>query len=332
MKESGTVSNERAPKGSQPKVFAVVLNWNGLKDTMECIESLRNVTYGNLDVIVIDNGSVGGEADTIEEKCGDWITVLRNQENLGYAEGNNVGIRYALAKNAEYVLLLNNDVIVAPDFLDAMISVTESRREVGIVGPMIYYYPPNQGEEVIWFAGGRVAKNIGQPFHIGLKEIDTGQFNRLKVVDYITGCALLIKKEAISKIGLLDTEYFAYFEDLDWNMRAHAVGFLSMFVPEARIWHKASATSGYMSPVYVYLHTRNRILFVRKNTSRLGFALFFLPTFVVLRIARPMIMFIAKGQNKANRALIQGLKDGMFGAGKDIQGRIKVLMSNEVRR
>ena len=306
-------SDENSNSNDRPKAFIIVLNWNGLRDTMACLESLRAVRYQNFHVIIVDNGSKGDDANILKEEYGDFATVIRNDENKGFAEGNNVGIRRALQQSADYILLLNNDAIVDPDFLDALIVEAESRPDVAILGPMIYYYPPHgSGDgEIIWSAGGKFTRRIAQPFHIGLGEADRGQFDGPRKVDYISGCALLIKREVVERIGLLDESYFAYFEDLDWNLKALKAGYSVLLVPRARIWHKTSSSSVYMSPTYIYLNTRNRILFAKKHLSALDLFAFFLPFFMAMRFVRILSMTVTQGRDGV-RAIIAGVLDGAY--------------------
>lgn len=274
-----------------------------------------------------ENG--GGKEKEIEDLPSNRkLIIIKNEKNYGFAEGNNIGMRYALrALKPDYILLLNNDTIVDREFLEKLIKVAEGNEKIGILGPIIYYYPPKGGKEVIWFAGGKVIKRIAQPFHIGLNEIDRGQYSGIRPVDYITGCALLIKKNVIKEIGFLDRDYFAYFEDLDWNLKAHEKGFIAATVSDAHIWHKGSSTSGHMSALYVYLHIRNRILFAKKNMSKFSFIFFFLPIFLFIRIPYIKISSLIRGSRKKEviRAVFLGIKDGLLNTDIEIVERLKLL-------
>ena len=138
-----------------PRVSVVILNLNGLEHTLECLESLKKITYPNYDVIVVDNASNGDDVKILREKSGDYVHIIENDKNYGFAEGSNIGMRYALRTFCPaYLLLLNNDTVVAPDFLDELVKVAESSDEIGIVGPKIYYYDFEGHKYVIWFAGG----------------------------------------------------------------------------------------------------------------------------------------------------------------------------------
>lgn len=264
-----------------PRVSIIILNWNGLEDTVECLESLRKITYPNHDVIVVDNGSKGNDAQVLEERFGDYIHLIRNDRNYGYAGGNNIAIRYVLDNSSpDYFLLLNNDTIVGPDFLGQMIEVAESDASIGIVGPKVYYHNfPTR----IQGAGGRVNMRTGQASHIGIKEIDAGQYDTQQQVDYVFGCCLLITKEAIQKVGLFDESYFSYWEETDYCFRAREAGYKVVYIPEAKIWHKAplklkvwdrSPGGGKASGLYYYYMARNNFKFMRKYATKLQYCSF----------------------------------------------------------
>ena len=292
-----------------PKVSIIILNWNGLEDTIECLESLKKITYPNYEVIIVDNGSEGNDVEVLRQRFGDYIHLIENDKNYGFAEGNNIGMRYAFQNlNPEYLLLLNNDTVVSPHFLTELVEVAKNDGDIGIVGPKICYYHEPQ---TINSAGGVLLRRIGQPFAIGLHQTDSSRYDILKEVDFIAGCALLIGTEVINRIGLLDPDYFAYAEDLDWCVRAKKAGYRIMFVPRAKIWHKGSSTLGLMSPAYMYLSARNRILFVKKNATILDFVFLFVPYFIVIRIIRPLFLLSIQRKGNAIKALFAGISDGL---------------------
>ena len=165
----------------------------------------------------LDNGSTDGSVPAIRDGF-PMVTVLENGENLGYTGGNNVGLRYALAQGADYVLLLNNDTVLAPDFLRLLVEAAESDANVGIAGPTIYYY---DRPALIWSAGGAIDERRGQTRMIGLDAPDEGQFGTLpREVDFVTGCALLVKRPTMERVGLLDERFFTYYEEGEWCVRA----------------------------------------------------------------------------------------------------------------
>ncbi len=252
-------------KMKQPLVFIIILNWNGLNETIECLESVLKVDYKNYKIVVVDNGSKDAEGKVLQTKYPN-INILENKTNLGYAEGNNVGMKYALKYNPSYILFLNNDVIVDRNWLTELIKVTESNKKIGIVGPKIYYY---NNPNVIWFGGGKIDYSKGPFIHIGQGEKDNKNNNSPQKVDYITGCSLLIKTSVLKKIGDgFNKKYFAYVEDIDLNVRVNHAGYLSYFVPSSKIWHKVSAATGgeeKANTLKEFLKARNLIFFIKTN-------------------------------------------------------------------
>jgi GT2 family glycosyltransferase len=241
------------------KVGVILVNWNGKQDTLACLRSLSQLNYADYDIIVVDNGSEDGSVEAIKASF-PQIALLEMGENLGFVGGNNQGISYALEHNAAFILLLNNDTEVAPDFLDIMVKVLADAPQTGIVGPLIYYFdPPN----VIWSAGGEIDWRRGSTTMIGINEDDNGQFGQSPFpVDFVTGCALLIKRDVLEKIDLLEPKFFAYYEETEWCVRAARAGFQILTVPQAKIWHKISPAKREASPLVHYYMTRNRLLFL----------------------------------------------------------------------
>ena len=222
-----------------PRVSIIILNWNGLEDTIECIDSLKRITYVNHAVILVDNASEGDDVKILREKFGDYIHIIENDKNYGFAEGNNIGMRYALSKGTEYVFLLNNDTIVATDFLDEMVKACENDENIGVLGPKIYFYDaPN----TIWEAGGKIVWWLGAIRTCGYKQVDAGQCDDLTERDILSGAALLIRAQLLEKISLLDSSFFFGFEDFDLCIRARRAGFRVVYVPKAKVWHKVGAS------------------------------------------------------------------------------------------
>jgi len=249
-----------------PRVTIIVLNWNGLADTLECLESLASLDYPNYEVVVVDNGSTDGAVSVIRERC-PGVTIVENGENLGYAGGNNVGLRHAMAQGADYALLLNNDTVVDPAFLGILVNAAEAEPAVGIAGPTIYYY---ERPDVIWSAGGAIDWQRGSTWMVGLDEQDKGQFGaEPRPVDFVTGCAMLVRRAVLERAGLLDERFFAYYEEAEWCVRAARAGFQVMHVPMAHIWHKISPAAQADSPLVHYYMTRNRLLFLKATGAGL---------------------------------------------------------------
>lgn len=238
-----------------PKVTIIILNWNGLSDTTECLTSLQSVTYPNFDVLVVDNDSSNNESKVLRERFGSFIEVLENSENFGFAKGNNLGIQRALDNSADYVLLLNNDTVVQPDFLDLLVDTAQSSN-AGIVGPKILVYSTDKisavGGTIHWFSRF-ITRHVTDPTH------------KVTAYPFLTGCCLLIKREVFKKIGLLNESYFLYYEDTDFCMRTAQAGYTIVVDPKATIWHKISQSVKHESAWYHYYTNRNTLLFCKNN-------------------------------------------------------------------
>ncbi len=246
----------------QPAVSIIVLNYNGREDTMACLRSLEHLTYSRVTTIMVDNASSDGTADAVRRLYPN-VTVMETGTNLGFTGGNNVAIRYALEHGADYILLLNNDTIVAPDFLNVMVEVMEQDKSIGVTGPMIYYH---NNPETIWTAGGVIDWKHGTTSMIGLNQMDMSQFGLSPTtVDFVSGCALLARREVWEKVGVLDDKFFMYYEETEWCVRASRAGFKIALVPMAMIWHKISIEERATSPRTYYYMVRNRLLFLHKT-------------------------------------------------------------------
>lgn len=247
---------------SAPSVHVVILNWHGLTDTLECLSSLREQNYPALKIHVLDNGSAEHEAATIEREF-PAASVLRLGRNLGFCEGNNVGIRRALAGGADYVLILNNDTLVPPDLISKLIGESTSLKNVGAVSPVILYHPER---EKVWYAGsfwdGRTAgfrhRLLDRPCE-ELKEREPYPSA------YACGCCLLVHSSVLLRVGLMDDRYFAYYDEADWCSRMMDAGLTCYVVPRALIYHKLSRSTP--SLVITYLMARNRLLWMEQHLA-----------------------------------------------------------------
>jgi GT2 family glycosyltransferase len=267
-----------AQKMTYPKVSIVIVNWNGLEDTIECLESLKKVGYPNYEVIVVDNGSTGNDAQVLREKFGDYIHLIANEKNYGFAGGLNIGMRYALANSASaYILLLNNDIVVAPDFLHQLISFAEADTSLGIIGPKNYCYnSPN----LIDSMGANMNMWTGKGKCLGYRHADTGKFDVPLEVDWLGPCVLL-KAEVIQKIGFYDESYFCYCEDIDYCIRVKKAGYKVMTVPQAKIWHKGGHSTQKMTGLISYYAGRNRFRFMKKHATPWQYRFFLIYFFCV---------------------------------------------------
>jgi GT2 family glycosyltransferase len=249
----------------QPLVFTVILNWNGIADTRECLESLQRTDYSNNRIILVDNGSEGGEAAALRAEFGGAVHLIESPTNLGFAGGANLGIRHGLAQGADYVLLLNNDTTVDPGFLSALVEAAQSQPDAAALCAKAYYYAE---PDVLYSTGGSVNLWTATAKQTGNGQRDHGQFDRAALRDYADGVCMLIPRRALESVGLLDEDYFLYWEETDWCVRAREEGLRCYYVPEAKIWHKAARVQ---SPTnqYNFLFRRNALMFVRKRGTPL---------------------------------------------------------------
>ncbi|MCX5800926.1 MAG: glycosyltransferase family 2 protein [Candidatus Eisenbacteria bacterium] len=244
------------------RVSAVVVNWNAREDTRECIESLTNSDYPELDVILVDNASSDGSVEYLRSLF-PRVTIVENLTNERFALGSNKGMRLALDRGAQCVFLFNNDAVVEKTTIGKLAEALEGTSGAGLVGPKILY---SSRKDVIWSAGGEVNFWTGITRHRGIREKDAGQYDRSTEVGYLTGCALMARRELIAKIGFLDPSYHMYGEDADWCLRARKAGFGIVYVPDARVWHKVSlSTGGEFSAGKLYEKTRSNLLLLSRH-------------------------------------------------------------------
>ena len=220
------------------KASIIILNWNGLDDTIECIDSLRRITYPDYEVVVVDNASSGNDVGVLRGRYVNSITLIANDKNYGFSGGNNIGMKYAMDTGAEYIVLLNNDTVVDPEFLSELVKCAQGIPQAGILAGKIYYYDsPNRLQSV----GGGVNWLLGRINHYGEKE-DVGQFDKVADRDFIYANGMLIRRQVVETISYLDATFFFGIEEYDYCMRAIRAGFQVVYVPTAKIWHKSGAS------------------------------------------------------------------------------------------
>jgi GT2 family glycosyltransferase len=296
---------------------AVVLNWNGSEDTVRCLESLA---AAGVEAIVVDNGSREEDVARVAEAIArtDGATLLRNAENLGFAGGCNVGIRAALERGARLVLLLNNDATLEPGAVEALLAFAESNPRAGLVSPLIL----DTSGRCIWAAGGtRARREVVCGLGLTGKPAEAAPVEPFQSYA-LTGCALLIRREVFEEIGYFDADYFAYVEDVDLSRRATSAGWGLWVVPEARVRHRVSGSSGGgYTPLRSYLLGRGTALFVRKRASldqRIGFALL-----APLGLLAALVREVPRGNGRAVLAKARGYLDGLLG--RKVDGRYFVV-------
>jgi len=272
----------------QPSVSVILVNWNGRNDTLECLHSLAKVSYAPMHIIMVDNASADDSVDAVKREFPS-VEMIPNKTNLRFAGGNNIGIKHALERGSDYILLLNNDTTVDAEFLTELVKAADADPGIGMVGAKIYYY---DDPKRIWFAGGRIEWWKGWISHIGLREEDRGQYDTARAVDYITGCCLLVKRPVIEKIGNLDEQFFMYGEDVDWCLRVCKAGFRLVYEPKAKIWHKLSVSAGgHLSWYKNWNKLKSTIRLVARYASPLQWAVipFVLPIHFLFQVGRMLL-------------------------------------------
>jgi GT2 family glycosyltransferase len=242
------------------KFALIILNWNGKKDTLACLASLEKLTYPNYFVILVDNGSTDGTLESVHEAF-PQVQTLALPSNLGFAGGNNPGIEMALKQNADIIVLLNNDTVVASDLLECFARRFEQEKEVGILGAKIYLF---DAQDTLDHYGGVWIKEKADVNLIGYRE-KADLESKVPSIDYACGACIAIKRCVFQTIGLLEARYFLYWEENDFCLRAKKAKFLTQICPEAKIWHKVSASVVGGKPHATYFWWRGRLLWIARH-------------------------------------------------------------------
>ena len=238
-----------------PRVSIIILNYNGKDVIKKCLTSVFKIDYPNLDVVLVDNNSTDGSLEMV--KAGfSKVNFIKNEENLGFSAGNNIGIRYALERMADYVLVLNNDTEVDKDFLKKLVDTAEKDEKIGLVSPVIF----DGQTKKIWFAGGKIKWASMKTEHLTSVRTEESYES-----DFLTGCALLIKAEVCKKIGLFDEDFFLYWEDADLSFRAKKAGFKNIVVPASWVYHYEISEKSRSNKVYWLVISG--LIFFKKNTA-----------------------------------------------------------------
>jgi GT2 family glycosyltransferase len=339
-----------------PRVCIIILNWNGWKDSLECLESVFRISYSNYHVLVVDNGSTDESVDKIKmwaegkldvsinlehrdhkeaprqattkpvpfvevyaSESGDEspssdehlrLTILRLRENLGYTGGSNAGLRYAKHGGYDYALILNNDVVVAPSFLNGLVECSNKFPKAGIIGGKVYHYSrPDELQGI----GNRINLQTGDMSIVGSDCRDEGQFDEFMKFSYLGGCCVLVTKALINSVGYLDESFFMYAEDVDYCLRAWKAGFECIYTPHSSVWHKWGASS---NPRFVrFMTARNRVWLARKHLSRAQFGTF-LVRLSILNIPRLILRYLKSGELLLIKPYLSGVYCALTGSNR----------------
>lgn len=291
----------------------IIVNWNGYQYTKNCLCSLRGIQYEDYEIILVDNGSKDKSGDELKFEFPE-ITLISLESNTGFTGGNNIGIEYALSTNKEFVMLLNNDTVVTPDFAQILVSKLNSDDKIGAVQPKIML---NEDRETIWNGGTDFSTTWTTTKTLGTGQKDKGQFNLPKEVPWITGCCFLARTSIIKEVGLLDNHFFAYYEDVDWSFRITKAGYKLIYEPDAMIFHEVGKANenmetfgeGNLSPFSHYVNVRNHIFIVRKYAKGILWTTSFLYQFY--KLFGYSLYFLFRGRFKKLKASIRGFYHGI---------------------
>lgn len=287
---------------TQPRVIAVILNTNRREDTVACLASLHQNSYANHQVIVLDNHSTDGSVAAIRATF-PTVQILELADNRGYAGNNNVGIAAALAQGADWIFVLNEDTILSPDCLAHLIAVGESAPQIGIVGPLVYHYD----EPTVIQSGGGLLGRSWNSVHIAKDEADQGQLSAPHRVDWISGCAILVRRAVIEEVGAIDERFFYFWEETEWCVRAGKAGWQIFHVPQAKVWHKGVQRNYQPKPSLFYYGTRNWLLLLAKHRAPLLVWLL-----VWSQLLRTLLSWTFKPQWRTKRACRDAMWQGML--------------------
>lgn len=284
-----------------PEISIITLNWNTTEITCDLLRSIKeHYSCKNLEIIVVDNASEEDPSAWVKEVCPEAV-VIRNQNNLGFAAGNNVGIR---AAKGNYLFIVNNDTVFTPGLLQGLLNIFKQYPDAGVACPKFHYFFE---KGTIEYAGySEVNIFTGRNSMIGHLEKDNGQYDRISQTTYAHGGAMMVPRKLIEEVGPMPEQFFLYYEELDWSEQIKKKGYKIYYQPEALIYHKESMTTGKSSPLKTFYLTRNRILFMRRNTPWPAF-LIFASYFICFTIPKNTLSFLIKGQKEHLRSFWKGL-------------------------
>jgi len=295
---------------TNPLISIITLNYNQSVVTLDFLESAKKLHYKNFEILVCDMASMENVTEIIHPEKYPNTRLLLSKENLGFAGGNNWGMRQA---NGDFFLIVNNDTIMTEDLLNKLLKPFQDDETIAVTSPKIMYYDQ---PDIIQYAGfNPMNKYTGRTSIIGERELDKGQYNSSRTTSGSHGCAMLVKKEVAQKTGMFPEKFFLYYEEWDWSARILKAGYKIWYTADATIYHKESLSVGKSNPMKVYYHTRNRILYMRRNTSwyqMIVFSLFF--TFFSL--PKSVIKFLVKRQFTQLRFFIKGAAWNLYSSSR----------------
>jgi len=286
------------------KTFVVLLNWNNKEMTAECVRSLFAMKERDFQTVVVDNGSRDDSVTYLRQMFPE-ILVIANEKNLGFTGGCNVGMARALELGADFILLVNNDVVVDENLLGKLLADAERNPSVGMVSPKIYYYAEPQR---LWWAGGVYNPWVGLPKVLGLRRQDGKKYSAAREIDWATGCVVLLRSCALRDAGSFNEEFFSYVEDLDLSLRVRDAGYTIRFAPQAKVWHKVGVYNRKDSGEHtrVFFNTRNLLWLTNQRASPMHWLVFWI-NFGLRQVPRVIVKSLLQGNVRVLKGLLQGL-------------------------
>jgi GT2 family glycosyltransferase len=263
--------------------YIIILHWNNFRCTDFCLEYLLNVEYNPIKVVVVDNGSTDNSVEQLKKKYS-FPHFISLNENLGFARGTNIGIKFAYENNADFIVLLNNDVEVSTNLFQNLLEPVLLNEKVGMVTPKIYY---RDNRKLIWHAGGDINHNTITAIASGYDEIDDGQYDKVKETNWASGACCLISRDLIDKIGFLEEKYFFGQEEWDYSTSAIRAGFKIVYNPKAIVYHEIAQSSSKSPGLYAYQNVYNKHVYAWKYLSIHNFILWFIKYFIYVLLFFP---------------------------------------------
>ncbi|BDQ13376.1 glycosyltransferase family 2 protein [Sediminibacterium sp. TEGAF015] len=299
----------------QPSVAIILINWNSLEVTSDCIVSLKGIQYANYSIVVVDNGSADGSGKALKQLHPE-IILIESATNLGFAGGNNLGFDYALAQAYDYTIMLNNDTLVEPDFLSHLVQYMEAHPQVGAIQPRIHF---NHNRDLLWNGGSYYAKCWGYFYSKDENKIPSPESLTIKEVDWITGCAFLTKTKTLQQTGLLAEQFFMYSEDVDLSFRIKALGLSLVYHGDSVIYHiagqsnksKTKGKEGFVNPNVHYMNQRNRIWVLKKYTP--WYCIPTVLTYNLIYLLGVLAYFLVRRRFSKFKIVLKAIKDGLLG-------------------
>lgn len=298
------------------RVAVILVNWNSYDLTNDCIKSLNNILFKDYDILVVDNGSEDNSGEKLKETH-PFIILLRSDTNSGFTGGNNLGLQYSLNNGYEYSILLNNDTFVEKEFLSVLVNYMDQHPECGIIQPRIFFHT---NRKLLWNGGSYYSKILGWTYTKGYNKRSGAKYEYIKKVDWVTGCAFLTRNVILEKTGLLASNLFIYYEDVDLSFRIKKLGYTLIYHPYSVVYHiagmanknKTKGNEGYINPIVHYLSHRNQIWLLKQYTSW-----YYIPTILIFHLFYTfavIVYFVSRRRFKKLRATIRGVRDGIVGS------------------